>query len=49
MVGRKRELGVITNAVKKPGESAGVAITGPWGSAKVGWRERRLPGAGGFR
>ncbi len=49
MIGRKRELGVIADAVKKPDGPAGVAITGTWGLAKVGWRERRLLGAGRFR
>ena len=46
MIGRKRELAVIANAVEKPGGSAGVAITGTMGVGKSRLAREALAGCG---
>ena len=42
----KRELGVISRCGQRSPRSGCGRSPAPWGLAKVGWRERRLPGAG---
>ena len=46
MIGRKRELGVIADAVKKPDGPAGVAITGTMGVGKSRLAREALAGCG---